>query len=160
MKLWLVCAAFVAAFVPVSTLSADEINHQQHSGPTTLSISGSQVAECKDADVPFGHFGYKHCTLHKYGTIDELFERTKSKCCEGVMSGECRATTIDFSSGKPMAEIDGRRCEVTAKVHTDISFPAGVAAVVCASQASLADSSEGVTSRCPAVYCAAVATGF
>lgn len=150
----------MATFVLALSTNAEEVTHQSHSGTTSLPVNVNGSIGCVDADVPFGHFGYKHCTLHKYGTIDELFERTGSQCCEGEMSGECRATTIDFSSGKPMAEIDGRKCEVTAEIHTDISFPTDVMAVVCAHKHLPYDAYEGVRSACPTIYCAAVATGF
>ena len=138
---------YAATFVLMSTMATLA---QDHDHPMT------QI-DCKDAPVPFGHYGYQHCTLHKFGAIAELMERTGGNCCDGGEGGECRATVIEWTENGPWANLDGMYCPVTVqKIHYDVSLPGKIFAVVCAGPT--VDMFGNRT--CPATYCAAAAPGM
>jgi hypothetical protein len=124
---------------------------QEHHMNMTVADSG--VLDCTDTDVDFGFYSYRHCTLHKSGTIDELLNLTHKNCCDGGTGGECRATSIHWNATGPVAFIDGMWCPVdAAMIRQDLTtMPADVEAVVCAAKTT----SSGAHS-CPSTYCAAM----
>lgn len=164
MRTSIVCiAALMVALVanPVVVLADELTNHQYHN-MSPIPINEGKEIVCKDADVSFGYYAYMHCTLHKEGTIKELLERTGGSCCEGEqIGGECRVTTIKYENGVPTAYLDGNWCEVTVKVHFDVTLPEGALAVVCASEPNISTLNSAEKDRpCPVTYCAAATAGL
>lgn len=101
-----------------------------------------------------GDFGHRHHDLHTAGVIASLMKKTKSQCCEGETSGECRATILKYkANGVVEALLNRKWCPLSTTVHYDIPLIEGVDAVVCASK--LIDKKTG----CPSTYCAAAMVG-
>lgn len=135
------CTTAVAA----AQTNGDHDHEQQMSAATCIN----------DPSIPFSHYGYRHCELHQYGTIDALLAKTDSNCCDGGRGGECRVTTFSRIDGAWYAQIDGLTCPVSVQVHFDIPMPTNVQGVICA---------PGAYGKpmvvCPKTYCAAVAPGL
>lgn len=144
-------------------LLSNSVQAQVHPEHMTSVPSAERGLDCTDPDVPFGYYGFYHCSLHKSGTIPALLKKTGEQCCDGGLGGECRGTEIKRVNGADMALIDGMWCPLgNTPVHKDIPFPMNTKAfaVVCASAPynSQYDPYAGIRIECPAiVYCAAAA---
>ena len=115
----------------------------------------------QEQEKRFGYWGYRHMELHMLGVIEELQKRTNSKCCNGLMSGECRVTTVDLP--RKTAYIDGlENCPLDSNTRitaleslSKIKEPGKAVAVVCAGRSF---SDHGVR-HCPVAYCVGVQSG-
>ncbi len=119
-----------------------------------LLIPHSSAQEVPVPEKPgLGYYGHGHDTLHAHGVIKELLRRTGSNCCDSGVGGECRVTQMwqNPENKKWMALLDGMQCPVSVEPITDIPFPSGVFAVVCASKTD-PDPKKRV---CPKTHCAA-----
>jgi len=107
----------------------------------------------------FGWSGYCHAELHRLGLVQKLLDLTKSDCCGGVLSDECRVTVINVQARTTV--IDGVLCSIPKDIviHQipELRKVAGCSeaavAMICANKGS----PQGQT--CGAIYCAAYEGG-
>lgn len=102
------------------------------------------------------YWKYRHQSLHERGIIDQIIKGTRSMCCGGADSGECRVSYVDRTHNRVM--IDGIWCPMSSatKFTTVTGLLLDEEAVVCAGRSHGRENEN----PCPPAYCVGQRANF
>lgn len=127
--------------------------------PETKEEKASRMESCKlmnsgKDDTPFSFWGHRHLEAHCKGWVTQLQQQTKSACCGGITSGECRLTAVNMKTME--VEIDGMWCPLKDAKKAVILGMDGAVALVCAGHTTETMREQGT---CPQRYCYGLSEG-